>query len=124
MTPSLIPALVGSLLALIAVQFTLVGLGVFAASWAWPVHRAVGSAFLLPLAGLAWIVWRNPALRPLRRPVALVAGIYAMQFAWLGLGRLTDLAEIQALHALGGLALAGVTDALFRAARRSPASIA
>lgn len=124
MTPPIIRSLAASLLGLIALQFTLAGLGVFATGSAWEAHRAVGAAFALPLTALAWFVWRDAQLRTLRRRVATVVGLYAMQFGWLALGRLTGLPEIQALHAVNGMVLAGFTDALFRAARRSPATIA
>jgi hypothetical protein len=116
--------LAGALLGVVTLQFALAGLGVFATGAAWSVHREAGAGFALPLAALAWLVARDARLRRLRRPLAIVAGLYVLQFGWLALGQAAGLPAIQALHAVHGMALAGACDALFRATRNGATAIA
>jgi hypothetical protein len=100
--------------ALVATQFLLVGLAVFADGTAWGWHRAVGGAL-----SLAALTLGSPGLRAARRPALLLAGFYLMQFGWLGLGAVLSVAEIRALHAVNALAVAALGDGALRAVLRT-----
>jgi hypothetical protein len=105
--------------ALVATQFLLVGLAVFADGTAWGWHRAVGGALSFPVLGLAALTLGSPGLRAARRPALLLAGFYLMQFGWLGLGAVLSVAEIRALHAVNALAVAALGDGALRAVLRT-----
>ncbi len=108
-----------SIPAFVVAQFLLVGLAVFADGAAWGLHRAVGGIMALPVFGLLTAAWIAPALRPLRGAAGILAGLYAMQFGWLGIGAVLALPELRAMHALNGLAIAATGDALFRRLRQA-----
>lgn len=123
MTAALGRAFALAIPAFVVVQFLLVGLGVFADGAAWDLHRAVGATMALPVLGLAILAWTTPALLALRGPAGALAGLYAMQFGWLGLGAALDVPALRAMHAVNGLAIAATGDVLLRRLRRPVPSL-
>ncbi|MBW6396353.1 hypothetical protein KPL78_00770 [Roseomonas sp. HJA6] len=123
MTAALGRAFALAIPAFVVAQFLLVGLGVFADGAAWNLHRSVGAAMALPVLGLAILACTTPALLPLRSPASALAGLYAMQFGWLGLGAALDIPALRAAHAVNGLAIAATGDVLLRRLRQPVAAI-
>ena len=97
---------------MIALQFFLVGLAVFADGGAWELHRTNGGLIALPILIVFVMAFGVESLRSFRGAVGRIVALYVMQYVWLELGEMTGTGVVRALHALNAVFLTGAAVAL------------
>lgn len=98
--------------ALIMVQVYLAGLALFHDRVLWEIHAAAGGALALPILALLLMSWRSRALRAQRWPIALLAALYVLQFAFI----MADGGWAKALHPANAAAITAVAVLIARSA--------